>query len=167
MRGSRPGAPPAGATLTPEGRPVSESWTLRRLAVDDYDAIVSLWQRAGPSVRLEGRDAEEEFAKQMTGGAQTVIGLEQGGGLIGVVIATHDGRKGWINRLSVHPNHRYQGHGARLIAEAERALQAQGVRVIAALIEDWNQASLALFQREGYVLHKNIYYLSKREGEEV
>ena len=34
-------------------------------------------------------------------------------------------------------------------------------------IEDWNELSLEFFQREGYVLHKDIFYLSKRGGPEV
>jgi hypothetical protein len=45
------------------------------------------------------------------------------------------------------------GNAKRLIAAAEEVLRVQGMHVIAALIESWNEASLALFQQEGYLPH--------------
>jgi ribosomal protein S18 acetylase RimI-like enzyme len=87
---------------------------------------------------------------------------------VAAVVATHDSRKGWINRLVVKPEHRRQGYAQRLIEEAERVLREQGMQVIAALIESDNTASLALFQQAGYVeIDKNIHYLSKRDSDDV
>lgn len=83
-------------------------------------------------------------------------------------MATHDSRKGWINRLAVHPDHRRRGYGARLMAAAEKALRDQGMRVIAALVESINPASLALFREVGYVeIDSGIHYLTKRDSDEA
>jgi len=96
---------------------------LRHLTVDDYDAIIRLWKEAGlESVRLQGRDSHDAFAAQLAAG-QRVIGLEDAGQLIGAVLVTHDTRKGWINRLAIHPNHRRKGYATELIAAAERELR--------------------------------------------
>ena len=139
--------------------------TLRSLTIDDYEAVIALWQRSGlPSIRPEGRDSRSEFARQLDQG-QIVIGLEDGDKLIGVVVATNDTRKGWINRLAIDPDHRRKGYGAQLIHAAEAALHEIGLKVIAALIEDYNDASLALFKREGYAVHTDIYYASKCDAE--
>lgn len=139
--------------------------TLRRLTIEDYEAVIALWQRSGlPSIRPEGRDSREEFAQQL-GQGQIVIGLEDESQLIGVIVATNDTRKGWINRLAIDPDHRRKGYGAQLIRAAEAALHDIGLKVIAALIEDYNDASLALFKREGYAVHTDIYYASKRDAE--
>ncbi len=141
--------------------------TLRRLTIDDYDSIMALWQRAGlHSIRPEGRDSRSEFEKQLAQG-QIVIGLEEDGKLIGVVLATHDTRKGWINRLAIDPDRRRQGYGTQLIHAAEDMLRETGIKVIAALIEDDNDVSLALFEKEGYAVHQNIYYVSKRDSDEA
>ncbi len=139
---------------------------LRRLTVDDHDAILALWQRAGlDSIRPQGRDSREAFAEQLARG-QVVLGLKDDGKLVACVVVTDDARKGWINRLAVDPDYRRQGLAARLLAEAENELRARGLRVFAALIEGENQASLNLFKREGYKTH-DIYYVSKRESEDV
>ena len=122
------------------------------LGLDDYDRLLALWQRAGlHSLKPQGRDSREALARQLASGVQTIFGLEIGEMLVGAVAATHGGRKGWINRLAVDLGYRRRGYGARLIEKAEKALREQGLRVIAALVESDNQASLALFQKLGYV----------------
>lgn len=139
---------------------------LRHLTVDDYDAIIRLWKEAGlESVRLQGRDSHDAFAAQLAAG-QRVIGLEDAGQLIGAVLVTHDTRKGWINRLAVHPDHRRKGYATELIAAAERELHELGFRMFAVLIEADNNASRELFAREGYKAH-DIVYMSKRNSDDV
>ncbi len=142
-------------------------YELVTLTADDYDGVRALWEAAGLSIRPAGRDSAEAFARQFAGGTQTVIGARAGDRLVGVVLATHDGRKGWINRLAVHPDFRRRGIGQALVAEAERVLRAQGMHIIGVLIEDWNTASLALFERAGYARHPDIVYLTKRDSPDV
>jgi len=141
--------------------------TLRRLTIDDHAAILALWQRAGlHSIRPEGRDNRSEFEKQFAGG-QIAIGLEEDGKLLGVVLATHDTRKGWINRLAIEPDYRRNGYGEQLVQAAEEALREAGMHVMAALIEAGNDASLALFEKLGYAPHQHLYYVSKRDSADV
>jgi len=148
--------------------PLSEP-RIRRLGLDDYDELLALWQRAGlHSLKPRGRDSRAGLARQLASGVQTILGLEVDGQLVGAVIATHDSRKGWINRLAVDPDHRRRGYGAMLIAAAEEVLREQGMRVIAALVERDNAASLALFRKVGYVeIDHGIHYLTKRDSDEV
>lgn len=94
------------------------------------------------------------------------MGLEESGQLIRVVVITRDARKGWINRLAVHPDHRRKGYGARLLAAAEQELRRMGLRVFAALIETDNTASRALFAREGYKTY-DVVYVTKRDSEDA
>ena len=139
---------------------------LRHLTVDDYDAIIRLWKEAGlESVRLQGRDSHDAFAAQLAAG-QRVIGLEDAGQLIGAVLVTHDTRKGWINRLAVHPDHRRKGYATELIAAAERELREMGFRIFAVLIEAENNVSQELFAQEGYKAH-DIVCMSKRNSNDV
>jgi ribosomal protein S18 acetylase RimI-like enzyme len=142
---------------------------IRRLELDDYDELLALWQRAGlHSLRPQGRDSRAGLAQQLASGVQTILGLEVDGQVVGAVVVTHDSRKGWINRLAVDPDHRRQGHAARLIKAAEETLHEQGMRVVAALVENDNPASLALFQKVGYVeIDPGIHYLTKRDSDSV
>ena len=65
------------------------------------EAQTGLWAKYDP---LE-LATPEAFAREIESGTATVIGAEDADGtLIGVVVATHDGRKGWINRLATDPD---------------------------------------------------------------
>jgi ribosomal protein S18 acetylase RimI-like enzyme len=128
----------------------------------DYNQIVELWRRAGLTIRAEGRDSAGAFARQMGWGVQRVVGLRECECLVAVAVLTHDGRKGWINRLAVDRAYRRHGLAQRLIVEAERWFtQELGLEVWAALIERENTASQALFERMGYGRY-DLVYVSKR-----
>jgi ribosomal protein S18 acetylase RimI-like enzyme len=139
-----------------------------RLSVDDYDEICALWNVAGLPTRPVGRDSKQAFKAQLTSGSQVAFGLQNTQHqLIGVVLATHDSRKGWVNRLAIHPDYQQQGFATQLIETCEAHFKQLGIPITAALVEAENAASLALFQREGYHLHRDVFYLSKRENHEV
>jgi len=91
------------------------------------------------------------------------IGVFHDSRLIGAVLATWDGRKGWINRVAVHPDYRRRGTGSALIKAAEEELESRGALVIAALIEVDNTRSRRLFQGIGYLDYGEIVYVSKRK----
>ena len=135
---------------------------LCELNESDYEKILDLWKRAGLSIRAEGRDSAGAFARQMGWGVQRVAGLREGNRLVAVAVLTHDGRKGWINRLAVDPAYRRRGLARQLIVEAERWFTHElGLEVWAALIEQNNPESQTLFESMGYGRH-DVVYVSKR-----
>jgi len=147
---------------------MTEVCVIRCLGLYDYERWMSVWQQAGlHSMRPQGRDGREAFARQLSNGTHTMLGLECDGILVGVVLATHDGRKGWINRLAVLPAYRRKGYATQLVAAAEQVLRAKGLHLIAALIEPENTASLAFFQSIGYSEKPGIHYVSKRDNQSV
>jgi GNAT superfamily N-acetyltransferase len=132
------------------------------LQTTDHGDLLALWRRAGLPVRAEGRDAPAALARQMALGVQRVIGLRAGDVLVAAAVLTHDGRKGWINRLAVDPAYRRQGLARRIVAEAERwFVEEVGLEVWAALIERHNAASLRLFEELGYA-QPEVVYVAKR-----
>jgi len=141
--------------------------TIRELRIDDYDALVTLWDAAGLSYRPRGRDRREHIAHELAGECSIFLVAEDDGRIIGSVLGTHDGRKGWINRLAVHPDYRRRGIGTQLVREVERRLDAMGIDIVTCLIEDWNTSSQEFFTVLGYHRHDDIHYYSKRKNAEV
>ncbi len=141
---------------------MSQELTLCMLGFDAYDTVMALWTAAGLPVRPEGRDSQAAMARQLASEQVRLFGLYDDAQLVGAVLATHDTRRGTINRLAVAPAYRRQGLAQRLIAACEAWFHEQGIEVWMALIEAENSASLALFEHEGYRVHKKIVYVSKR-----
>jgi ribosomal protein S18 acetylase RimI-like enzyme len=141
--------------------------TLRPLQIQDYESLVALWEKAGLPFKPRGRDRRENIARELHAPTAIFLVAESDGRLVGSILGTHDGRKGWINRLAVDPAYRRQGIGRRLVEAVEQRLEQLGIEIVACLIEDWNKDSLAAFQAMGYVKHDDIYYFSKRKSPEV
>lgn len=140
---------------------------IRKLTINDYEKIVCLWSKAGLPFKSTGRDSREAIAAQMSANPEYFLGAFEDDRLIGTAIISCDMRKGWINRLAVDPDYRRRGVAKALIAECEKTLKKQGIRIFCALVEDYNTASKELFKKCGFVEHRDIIYFSKRDSEEV
>ncbi len=126
--------------------------------------MISLWTRSGLTHRPHGRDSRDSMEPEFLREETAILGMFDGEKMIGCIIATSDGRRGWLNRLAVEPEYRGLGLAGSLIKEGEDFLHNLGIMVIAALIEDENLPSISSFQKAGYKLHDNILYFSKRSS---
>jgi len=142
--------------------------TIRDLTIAEYDALLALWDRADLSYRPKGRDSRESMAREMTDNPHGFIGMYLDNRLIAFILASFDGRKGWINRLAVDPDFRGRGYGIRMIAEAERVLYEQfNAQIVTALVEPGNDPSYNLFIKCGYRVWEGMHYFSKRSHPDV
>ncbi len=140
---------------------------IRRLTVADYDEIVNLWSIASLPHKPKGRDSREAIAKEMRLNPDFFLGAFEEERLVGAAVVSCDFRKGWINRLAVHPDYRRRGIAIDLIAKCQGAIKKRGLKLFCALIEESNTPSIKLFKKLGYVEHRDILYFCKRESDEV
>lgn len=139
---------------------------IRKMTLDDYDSVVFLWEKGDIPYRLRGRDSKKNIQRQLQESTSLYFVAEKDGETIGVVFGTHDGRKGWINRLAVAPAFRQRGIAQRLVSEVEHHLADVGIDIVACLIEDQNKTSMQVFERLGYV-KSDILYFSKRKSDKT
>jgi ribosomal protein S18 acetylase RimI-like enzyme len=81
--------------------------------------------------------------------------------LVGVVMGTFDGRRGWIFRLAVDPAAQGRGVGRRLVEELERRFLAMDVRRIRLLTLSDNRGGRAFWRSVGYEEFPGIVMFSK------
>ena len=140
---------------------------LRDFRTEDYDALIELWKKAELGYKPKGRDRREKIADELERGIARFILAEFDGELISSIIATQDGRKGWINRVAVDPQYRGYGLAQLLVTEAEKILHEQGLDILTCLVEAENVASQKLFEKMGYVRWDGLVYYSKRRYKDV
>jgi len=141
---------------------VGSGLLIREYRTEDYESVLALWARAGLPFKPEGRDRRDSIDTQVRRPNMIFLVAESEGTLVGTVIATHEGRKGWINRLAVDPGFRRRGIGSWLVREAEDRLKGLGMDVLACLIEEGNDASVRTFETLGYERHPEIHYFVKK-----
>jgi ribosomal protein S18 acetylase RimI-like enzyme len=140
---------------------------IRKFRIKDYDALIKLWKAAELPNRPYGRDRRDKIKEQIKKKCSIYLVAELDGKIVGSILGSHDGRKGWINRLAVLPKYRKRGIGAKLLGEVEKRLCKQGIGIIACLIEDWNITSMMVFERLGYEKHPEIIYFTKKKNPRV
>ena len=136
---------------------------IRPLTSSEIPRMVALWKESGLLFKPKGRDRIEALQKQRRRDPGLFIGAFVGGEIVGSVIASDDGRRGWINRLVVLPSSRGKGVAKALIKAAERALRKRGRHLFCIHIESDNEPSMRLFETAGYTREMEILYFTKRE----
>lgn len=133
----------------------------------DYSVLVNTWKKANLPFKPKGRDSEENIEKEVLLNCNQFLFARADDVVIGSIIVTHDGRKGWINRVAVLPEFRKQGIAKQLVDAGEKWLENQGIYIFACQIEDYNKESFEVFKRMGYIPFEGIHYLTKRKYPEI
>jgi len=140
---------------------------IRELTIKDFEALIGLWEAVGLEYKPTGRDTRQHIEKEMRVTPQMFIGAFDGNKLVGSVIGSFDGRKGWINRLAVHPERKRKGLAKQLVANIEMRLRERGAEIIAIMVYDENRSSLETFKSCGYRIFPGVTYLTKRYREDI
>lgn len=117
----------------------------------DYPAVAAVWRAAGRDVL-----PEDELRTTLDHGHGLLLVARAGSGIVGVVLGTFDGRRGWIHRLAVHPAHRRAGLATALVNELEQRFRDRGAPRINLLVMPDNADGLAFWQRLGYIPHPDV-----------
>ena len=149
------------------GKNATSGIIIRKMRIKDYEPLIALWKKGNLPYRSQGRDSKQHIRQQLRQRTSLYYVAEHEGNIIGAILGTHDGRKGWINRLVVAPTYRKKGIAKRLVQEVEQQLAAGGINIIACLVEDWNKVSENVFERLGYTKDPEILYYSKRKNTRV
>ena len=137
---------------------------IRKLSIVDYDEIIRIWAISGLPFKPQGRDTRQRLEQEMNRPDSAFFGLSENGKMLAVGLASYDGRKGWIQRVSVDPDRRGEQLGPEIVGACEKFLKDRGAEVISCLIEEANYPSISMFQNLGYEHWDNIMYFSKRDS---
>jgi len=141
--------------------------TIRNASQKDLDTILRIWQDAELIHKPKGRDTKYNLHSQLQLPQIRVFMASSEGKDVATIMVTHDGRKGWLNRLAVLKIYRNKGIAQKLIAHSEKWLASQGLKIYATLIDDPNDPSMNLFEKAGYTKHNDIVYFTKKLHPEI
>lgn len=126
---------------------------LRRATSADTDAILALWKiAAAPGIT----DTREDVLRITATERVAFILAIADGAVVGSIIAAFDGWRGNMYRVATHPDYRRRGIARSLVAEAERAFDAWGVKRITALVETDRPWAIHFWKAVGYDLDERV-----------
>ena len=128
-------------------------------ALDRYEAVLALWHQC-PGVGLSDADARPNIAAFLARNPGLSFVATDGDRVVGAVLCGHDGRRGYLHHMAVHPDFRRQGIGHRLAARCRAALGAAGIRKCHLFIFSDNGDGQAFWQSAGWSLRQDIRVMS-------
>ncbi len=135
--------------------------TVRTMTIADYDKVYALWlscRGMGLNNLDDSREGIERFLKR---NPETCFVAENGGRLVGVIIAGNDGRRGYIYHTAVNPGFRRKGIAKALVNAALEALHDLGITKTALVVFDRNSDGNAFWESMGFTEREDLVYRNK------
>ena len=134
---------------------------IRPMTISDYDGVYQLWRNT-PGMGLNSSDdSREGVEKYLKRNPTTNFVAERAGEIIGVIMAGHDGRRGYIYHTAVLPAHRNQGIAKKLVDCAMSALDAEGINKVALVAFQKNDTGNAFWEHIGFTERNDLTYRNK------
>ena len=135
--------------------------TIRPMTIADYDGVYDLWIST-PGMGLNTTDdSREGIAQYLRRNPTTCFVAEEAGRIVGVIIAGHDGRRGFIYHTAVRPECRKQGIATQLVEHAMDALEKEGIHKAALVVFERNALGNAFWERIGFEERTDLVYRNR------
>ena len=134
---------------------MSGTFRVRPAGPDDIPAVLALWARAR-SANASTPDTPQALTGLLETSPGALLVADEGGAIVGAVIAAWDGWRGNMYRLAVDPVHRRRGIALALVRAGETRLQRRGARRITALVAHEEAEAVGLWEAAGYVRDATI-----------
>ena len=133
---------------------------ISQFEIDEYDHVLALWQQCD-RVGLSSADSRESIQVYLdrNPGMSFVAAVDSR--TVGAVLAGHDGRRGYIHHLAVHPDWRRQGIARRLVDYCLEVLAKVGIQKCHIFIFNGNADGIAFWESVGWTRRSDISVISK------
>ena len=134
---------------------------IRVMDIEDYDRVYALWMSCKNMGFNNLDDSRQGIEKYLKRNPSTCFIAEQDDAIVGVVLAGHDGRRGFIHHMAVAEHCRRQGIATDLLDQALAALKKEGINKTALLVFNRNEAGNAFWERQGFTARDDVTYRNK------
>ncbi len=140
-----------------------ENIHVRALLPADYEAVLAFWRQT-PGICLSEADSQEAIAVFLERNPGLSFIAEADRCLLGTLLCGHDGRRGFLYHLAVHPEHRRKGIGKQLVKHGLDGLKQAGINKCHLFVLADNGQGLAFWNSLGFPARKDICICSHNIG---
>lgn len=134
---------------------------IRVMTIEDYDGIYDLWINT-PGMGLNSTDdSREGIEKYIKRNPTSCFVAEDNDKIVGVIIAGHDGRRGYIYHTAVLSVYRKQKIAKRLVDSVMSALDAEGINKVALVVFKKNELGNGFWENIGFINRDDLVYRNK------
>ncbi len=121
---------------------------IRPIRDADVETVVALWNACGLT-RLHNNPQDDITQARLEPCSEILVGWH-GQNIIASIMVGHDGHRGCVYYVSVHPDQQDKGIGQQIMKAAEAWLEERGIRKMNVMIRTSNRAVQAFYAGLGY-----------------
>jgi len=138
---------------------------IRPMLVEDIPAALLLWQGL-PGIGLRDADSPAALAKYLARNpGSSFVAMNDKDKLVGVTLAGHDGRRGYLHHVAVTPEYRRLGLGRALVDACLQALKAEGIEKCHLWVKVDNTSGKSFWNHIGWRERTDIALMSIVTGD--
>ena len=125
--------------------------------LDAYEQVFALWQKC-EGVGLSDADSREGIAAYLKRNPGFSFVAKANGTVVGAVLCGHDGRRGYLNHLGVHPEWRRRSIGRRLVEQCLGALRSAGIQKCHLFVFNHNDDGFRFWKSLGWTPRSDLEF---------
>lgn len=133
--------------------------------ISDYEKVYAIWISCKGMGLNNLDDSREGIERFLLRNPETCFVAEADEAVVGVIMAGHDGRRGYIYHTAVLPKYRNRGIAAKLVENAMSAMKNAGINKVALVVFDRNEGGNAFWEKMGFAVREDLVYRNKSIAE--
>ena len=138
---------------------------IRKMLIDDYEPVYELWRSCAGMGLNNLDDSREGIIRFLQRNPDTCLVTESEGQIAGVILAGHDGRRGYIYHTAVRAQFRRQGIARRLVETALETFRQIGINKTALVVFSRNEDGNTFWEKMGFTVRSDLTYRNRTLNE--
>lgn len=131
---------------------------IRKTRIEDYDQVYQLWLSCTGMGLNNVDDSLEGITRFLKRNPDTCFVAENQEMIVGVVLAGHDGRRGYIYHTAVHPSYQQKGIGSQLVKSVLKTLKKEKISKVALVVFNKNHHGNDFWEKQGFIKRQDLTY---------
>lgn len=129
--------------------------SVRLYQASDKDDVIALWEAAFPDDPPWNKPVDI-IRNKLSHQPDWFFVCHCDGQLVGTVIASYDGVRGWVQKVASHPDYRRRGIASALMSTAEQTLRNAGCPKLNLQTRTENSKAIAFYKEAGYIIEDRV-----------
>lgn len=132
---------------------------IREMTLDDYEGVAQLWHGA-KRLRVSHADSRGAVARYLERNPGLSLVAVEDGGVVGTVLAGHDGRRGYMHHVVVDRACRRRGIGSAMVERALGSFRELGIDLCHIFVRETNAEGKAFWEAKRWASRPDIGVMS-------
>ncbi len=131
---------------------------IRPMTIEDYESVHALWMTIKGFAIRSIDDSKEGVERFLLRNPKTSVVAELDGKIVGAILCGHDGRRGCLYHVCVHPDHRRRGIGKSMVVFCMNALKESRISKVSLIAFTANDVGNAFWKTIGWTRREDLNY---------